>query len=179
MVYLQQGQLLDKIIQADLNGFYSMCIQTVIVSVCTGLISHINRRSMDKANEETLVHIQQKIFAALLTQDMAFYDGATNLYQRMDWGLSQMLEPFQGLVRFILVSVVSLIGAIIMCWSISWKLTLLSLSTLGPMSYISMLFSHWSRLQMTAQYKLEQECWNILYQSFDNVCLYSINIVVF
>ena len=56
-----------------------------------------------------------------------------------------------------------------MCWTISWRLTLLGLSTLGPMTYMTILFSNWSRSQMTSMWKLRNELYNIMYSGFDNI----------
>eukprot|EP01084_Bolivina_argentea_P241637 405590_1 len=167
----QTGKLLDKIIEGDLNGFYIMVIQSVFFTIITGLVSTLTTSSMQRVQEEIQCDVQQKLFGALLSQDMIFYDGSTpnNLFQRMNWGLRQMLEPFIGLVKTLLVSFVTLFGSMIMCWNISWKLTLLGMSTLGPMSYISILFTKWSRSQMSVQWKLRSELWNIVWGSFENI----------
>lgn len=83
----QQGKLLDKIIAGDVNGFYAMCVKSVFFTVITGLVGTLKTRSMQRVSEQIYADIQQRLFGALLSQDMAFYDGSTpnNLYQRMDW----------------------------------------------------------------------------------------------
>jgi len=56
-----------------------------------------------------------------------------------------------------------------MCLTISWRLTFLGLSTLGPMSYFMNLFSRWNWQRSLVQQQLQREMFAIGHQGFEHI----------
>eukprot|EP01083_Nonionella_stella_P007278 21058_1 len=167
----QKGQLLDHLISGDLDGFYFAIKMQIVLTVVTGVIGSVSSGCMSQVSEQITCDLQKQLFAKLMTQDMVFFDNHTTneINERMNWGLSEMLSPFQSTIRSVLSSSVTIFGALSMCLSISWRLTFLGLSTLGPMSYFKGLFSRWTWQRNMIQTALQREMYRISYMGFEHI----------
>ena len=167
----QHGRLIDKLVNNKPEQFYAAIKVSIFLTVSRGILENVNRMCSRLVFENVIFEVQQKLYKALLSQDMQFYDGVhtRTLNQKMRWGLRSMITPFQTILKTAFAQSISLIGSFYMCWSINWRLTILGLTTLGPITYLTRIMSTWTRQSSTEEWKLRNEIASVMYKGFENV----------
>lgn len=94
---------------------------------------------------ETLV--KDQLYESILKQDIAFFDSATvgDLTSRLYGNTYSMLLPIRSMLSTFVSSSILLIGGLIMIMVTSWRLSILALTTVGPIMLILHSYSKWSR----------------------------------
>ena len=167
----QHGKLIDKLVNNKPQQFYKAIKLAIFMKISRSILGSINQTCLKTVNENVKCEIQYKLYKAILSQDMVFYDGTSSgsLYQRMNWGLRNMLQPFQNILKTTLAHSIALIGSFYMCWTINWRLTLLGLSTLGPITYLTQIINRLTYANRNEEWKLQNEMRNVMYKGFENV----------
>ena len=91
-----------------------------------------------------------QFYAALLRQDVSFYDAASSgdLLSRLSEDAKAAIDPASWLLSALLRNVLQAVGSAAFCLSISWRLSLLVGSSLGPVYALSATYASYSaRLQ--------------------------------
>ncbi|ETO33358.1 ATP-binding cassette transporter, subfamily B, member 4, group TAP protein PpABCB4, partial [Reticulomyxa filosa] len=189
-----KGKLLDVALEQDWVAFIFNIKVYIVLTILHGIVESIQHLIMNQMKEKVFVHVQQLLYrflnsfvfsyffvcllafecvigSRIMAQDTVFFDGSTaaNLSERLEWGLRDMLAPFQNILSSLIRSSIGLVGAVIICWNLSWRLTLLAFSTLGPMTYLSMLFSRFHNSTMRVVWKLNHELSQLSREGFDNI----------
>ena len=96
----------------------------------------------------------KRLFKALIKQDIAFYDNAMTgqLTSRLTNDLSQATFPIPIVMNALLANIVMLVVGFSLCLSASWRLTVLALSFLSPVVYVSGIYNRWARQIQAAQW---------------------------
>jgi len=91
--------------------------------------------------------LQQRIFAKMIGQDVAFYDNAHtgDLTSRLNSDARAVLSPVQLLLSSVVTAGINLVGGLAMCLYTSWRLSMLSFTTIGPIILAYRVYSRWSR----------------------------------
>ena len=170
-LHSSKGKLFDNIIEKNLTAFYIGIQWYVFLTVINGILNTIQSFILNRVKETIMNDVQKELFHRTMSQDMVFYDGSTPsaLITRCTWGLGQMMEPFQKCIRTGIRSGTSIIGGVIMCWTISYRLTLLGLSTLGPIAYLGILFRKWYWDNLRQTWKMHHEVRRVTNESFQNI----------
>ena len=102
---------------------------------------------------------------------MLFFDNtsANSLYERMHWGLRQMLSPFQNILKTTLAHSITLVGSFYMCWTINWRLTMLGLTVLGPVTYLSQTISNWTYEHTAQEWRLRDELNDTIHSGLEHL----------
>ena len=121
-----------------LSSFFSSLKSTAVAMMYTKLYNEMAKR----------------LFKALIKQDIAFYDNAMTgqLTSRLTNDLSQATFPIPIVMNALLANIVMLVVGFSLCLSASWRLTVLALSFLSPVVYVSGIYNRWARQIQAAQW---------------------------
>merc|ERR1719491_1654687 len=91
--------------------------------------------------------IRNSLLEKILAQDIAYFDGTESgrLISRLTNDLELMMAPIQSSLSSLLNNVLLLIGGMIMCFTKSYRLSMLAFVTVGPITYLWELYAQWSK----------------------------------
>ena len=114
--------------------------------------------------------VRNKLFQSIIMQDIAFFDGITTgmlaihrvcaylhhklnacwcstgeLTSRLSSDANAMTQPCQTVLGDLLSNGLTLLGSIFMCFYTSWKLSVLAITSIGPIVQITRAYARWSR----------------------------------
>jgi len=130
----------DKTFRNDLTIF-------VFLSVGASLFGSIRALSSALIQRQISIDSRRVMFESLMRQDVAFFDGTMSgqLTSRMSTDVAAMVQPVQSFINRLIANLLSLAGGTFMCFFISWKLTVLASTLIGPVIYVTRLYANWSR----------------------------------
>eukprot|EP01084_Bolivina_argentea_P146608 256662_1 len=166
-----RGELFDYIFEINLDNFYEGLKIYIILTVIQGLLNAVHNILTQRVEEQIMNEVQQSLYERILKQDMSYFDNSTAsvLVDRLEYGLNDALSPFLSLTNSTITNTISLIGSLYFCWQYSFRLLLLAFSTLGPMTYLSVLFQKWHRSSMRAVWYFDSDLYRFASESFTNI----------
>lgn len=141
-----QGDMLDCVVQNDPENFRYYATRFVAMIILTGLFGGIRSLCIGIVAQRLIVRARDDLFIRIIHQDIAFFDGhlTGSLTSRLTSDISGMMAPVKLVLNVFLSSSILLVGGLIMCFITSWKLTVLSLTTLGPIIWLTGSYASWS-----------------------------------
>jgi ATP-binding cassette subfamily B (MDR/TAP) protein 10 len=130
------GQLLDAVAQsgkltpaAARARLDTVAVQLVMVAALSGLFSGVRSYLFNSASERVVAAVRNRLFRALLRQDMAFYDTNTSgaLLSRLTSDCDSLKDAATTNLSMLLRAAANVIVALVMMLATSWRLTLLAL----------------------------------------------------
>ncbi|KAL2630546.1 hypothetical protein R1flu_015232 [Riccia fluitans] len=166
-----QGSILDHAINNDKPKFKSEIQLLIIFTVITGLFEATRNLCFTVVGKRVLKTLQDHLFMGVIRQDIAYFDGTTSgeLTSRLTNDVSSMAEPINWMLSSIVRNAVALVGAFILCFSISWKLSMLAFTTMAPIMHITAVYSRWSRELNRKRYALLAEANSAASEALGNV----------
>mmetsp|Transcript_3552 Transcript_3552/g.10095 ORF Transcript_3552/g.10095 Transcript_3552/m.10095 type:complete len:927 (+) Transcript_3552:105-2885(+) len=140
-----EGHLFDDLIGENMSSFmHGVKFLGVYWAGCT-LFEAVQRYSSRLISRRLRLDLRRKLFARLLSQDIAFFDSTRSgaMARRIDGDVEDMSRPIPILVNNVLQSSVLIVGALICCLVSSARLTVLSAACIGPVAYLTYVSSHW------------------------------------
>ena len=133
-----QGSIVNMIIENNHHEFLVHLKIYIIVMVALGVFNGIKGLLFMIVSRRIAFHARTRLFSALISQDVAFFDGTTSgrLTSRLTNDIGMMLAPIQNTMSTLLYNLVMLFGGIIMCFYTSYKLSMLAFTTVGPILYV-------------------------------------------
>ena len=94
-----------------------------------------------------MVSIRSMMFRNIVVQDVQFFDEMSTgeLISRMTNDVSGMLTPLRTMLATTLTNVITLIGGLVMCFTISWRLSMLAFTTVAPVLFLTQQYAKWRR----------------------------------
>eukprot|EP00922_Rhytidocystis_sp_ex-Travisia-forbesii_P036110 GHVS01053587.1.p1 GENE.GHVS01053587.1~~GHVS01053587.1.p1 ORF type:complete len:1269 (+),score=222.60 GHVS01053587.1:495-3809(+) len=142
-----QGYIMDDIVRKDMQQFGQSVIQLVIFSSLSGLFGGVQKLMVGLVQRNLSVETRLRLFLTVLHQDVAFFDGLMTgqIISRVILDANAMVEPVGVLLNIFLSNVLVVLGGLVLCLYTSWKLTVLAFTSIGPIMYLTGLYSQWSR----------------------------------
>ena len=139
-----QGSIVNMIIENNHHEFLVHLKIYIIVMVALGVFNGIKGLLFMIVSRRIAFHARTRLFSALISQDVAFFDGTTSgrLTSRLTNDIGMMLAPIQNTMSTLLYNLVMLFGGIIMCFYTSYKLSMLAFTTVGPILYVVSSFAY-------------------------------------
>jgi ATP-binding cassette subfamily B protein len=141
-----QGKILDAVIQRNEDLFHRLIVQFIGLSLVTGLTGGLRRLLFNVMGRQISYTVRNQLFAGILAQPISFFDGAStgDLTARLTGDAQLMVTPVQRNLSTFLQSALTLLGSMIMCFVVSWRLSLLAFTTVAPAMYITQTYAKWS-----------------------------------
>jgi len=91
--------------------------------------------------------VRVKLFRSIIRMDIAFFDGmhTGQLTSRLTSDASDMVQPLSILLNDLVANLMLLFGGMIMAFTTSWKLSVLALAVVPPITYIYREYASWAR----------------------------------
>eukprot|EP01090_Pellita_catalonica_P010235 TRINITY_DN2169_c0_g2_i2.p1 TRINITY_DN2169_c0_g2~~TRINITY_DN2169_c0_g2_i2.p1 ORF type:complete len:607 (-),score=91.41 TRINITY_DN2169_c0_g2_i2:35-1597(-) len=117
------------------------------------------------------ITIKDQLFSSLIVQDIAFFDGTTSgeLNSRLGTDTNRVVAPFQTALSTFLSSTISLFGGLVMALYVSWKLSLLAFTTIGPVILLFRMYASFSRVVSRQIWAAYGDAASYATQAFSNI----------
>jgi len=152
-----QGAILDSVIRTDRGAFTRNIQMYILYSVLTGLFGAIRSLCVDIVGKKMSNEVSNKLFGAIVTQDIAFFDGNNTgqLTARITNDAQAMVNPMRTMLNTLLSNLMLLIGGIAMCFFTSWRLSMVAFTSMGPIVFATQLYAKWSK-------QLNRQIWDAM-----------------
>jgi len=148
-----QGSIFDGIIgylrdpDTGRSRFESAMFTYVIVMVLQGCFSGLKSLAQELVQRRMACSVRLKLFASVIRMDIAFFDTmhTGQLTSRMTNDASQMTQPLNTLLNDLLANLLLLVGGMLMAFKTSWKLSILALTIVPPITYSYRAYAKWAR----------------------------------
>lgn len=149
-----QGSIFDAIIGyiQDPQGqgkkeFERMMMTYLLVNVLTGFFSGMRALAQELVMRRISCIVRTKLFQSIIRMDISFFDTmhTGQLTSRLSNDSSQMVSPLQTLINDLLANLLLLGGGMIMAFKTSWKLSILALTIVPPITYCYRQYAQWAR----------------------------------
>jgi ABC-type multidrug transport system fused ATPase/permease subunit len=143
-----QGAILDRVIQqSDVAGFWHQVTLYTSFTVSVMLLSSLQSLCFAVAGRKMGALVKNELYRAILVQDIAFFDGVSSgqLTSRLSGDVWAMMQPVQTALGTTVGSTLQLLGALVMCVSTSFRLSVLAFTTIGPIVLLYRVYAQWSR----------------------------------
>ena len=153
------GALIDDVIAEDSVAFSRDMQLLLSFSIIVGIFTGLRGWSFMIAIARLKVRLRDRLFRALVSQEMGFYDGTSTgeLTSRLSTDTTSVGDQVSLNVNVFLRSLISAVGALIFMFSLSWKLTLLSFCTVPPIIVVAQVYGRFvQKLSRRAQTSLAE-----------------------
>ena len=113
----------------------------------TAVFGSVRSLCFNFAGQRMNVSIRAMLFRKIMVQNVQFFDdmSTAELLSRMTNDIWGMLTPIRTMLSATMSNLIMLIGALVYCFSISWKLSMLAFTTVAPMVFLTSEYAKWSR----------------------------------
>lgn len=141
-----QGKVLDAIIAGDQESFKGYIVYYCVLSAATLILGSVRSFGSMLVMRNLTMGVRERLFSKLIYRDISFFDGTTvgSLTARMTNDVQAMVQPVNTLMSSVLSNVITLVGGLFMCLTVSWRLAMISLTVVGPIVYITGTYARWS-----------------------------------
>jgi len=142
-----QGRILDSVINSDRSSFTSQIQLYIVVTVATGLFGGARSLLFSLVGSRMANAARNKLFRSIIVQDISFFDGTQtgDLMSRLASEVTAMVAPCQSALNTLLSGTMMLAGGLFMCFFTSWRLSVLAITSIGPIIQITRTYADWSR----------------------------------
>jgi ABC-type multidrug transport system fused ATPase/permease subunit len=152
-----QGKVLDSVINKDGATFWRYIRLYIVLSCVTLVLGSVRSFCTMLVMRNVIIQVRKRLFHSLIFRDIAFFDGSTvgSLTARMTNDANAMVNPLSTLINSVLSNFITLGGGLLMCVTVSWRLSMVSFTVIGPIVYITGAYAKWSA-------KLNKRVWDSL-----------------
>lgn len=158
-----QGKAIDGVVKNDSSAFWQAVKLYAALSTITLVLGSARSFCTMLVMRNVSFAVREKLFRSLIHRDIAFFDGATvgALTARMTNDAQAMVSPLNTLVNTVVANLITLVGSLFMCLSVSWRLAMISFTVIGPIVLITTAYAKWSA-------KLNRSVWDALAEANSN-----------
>jgi len=129
------------------GSFWNAIIIYGVVNALQGVFSGLQSFAQNLVALKLACSVRSKLFQSVIRMDIAFFDQmhTGQITSRLTNDASIMVQPFNTLLNDLLGNVILLICGMFMAFLSSWKLSMLALTVVPPISYCYRNYAKWSR----------------------------------
>ena len=142
-----QGSVLNAVVGGDTSSFHYWVFLYLMMSIASGIIGGIQSLCFSVVGRRLSNTIRKGLYAGIIVQDVAFFDGNSSgqLTSRLTNDVSFMVSPIQSMLGTLISNSILLLGGMALCFSTSWRLSMLAFTTVGPIIHITQVYADWSK----------------------------------
>ncbi|CAE7774212.1 ABCB25 [Symbiodinium sp. CCMP2456] len=148
-----QGSIFDGILaylknpEGGRSKFEYAMLTYVIINVLQGCFSGLKALAQELVQRRMACSVRLKLFASVVRMDISFFDTmhTGQLTSRLTNDAGQMTQPLSTLMNDLLANVLLLVGGMFMAFHTSWKLSILALTIVPPITYSYRAYAKWAR----------------------------------
>ncbi|MFK5882956.1 MAG: ABC transporter ATP-binding protein [Candidatus Izemoplasma sp.] len=145
----------DHILTRDFDGAYVIAAQIIVIAIITSIIRFVSKYTMTIISQKTIKNIRKDAFDNLQKLPVKYYDDnqTGDIVSRLSNDIDLINVSLASTVIELIRSVVTLIGAAIMMFIISWSLAIIVIVFVPIMVFITLKISKTVRKGFMAQQK--------------------------
>lgn len=142
-----QGRIIDHIVQGRRHAFTAAAQSYLILMILQGALRATYSALFSIVSRTILYEVRTRLFASMLRQDVAFFDGSTSghLSSRLTNDAQTMMAPIDASLSSLVYNSAMLVGGIAMCFYTSYSLAMLAFVVVGPITTLWDAYSQWSK----------------------------------
>merc|ERR1719506_1327270 len=119
----------------------------LVLQVLSGLFGGLKSLFQELVMRQIACSVRSQLFSSVVRMDIAFFDGmhTGQLTSRLTNDASAMATPLQTLMNDLLANLIQMAGGMVMAFITSWKLSILALTVVPPITFVYRLYAHWAR----------------------------------
>jgi len=143
----------------------------VVFNVVTAIFGSLRTLCFAFTMRRLAVSIRSLMFGNILVQNVEFFDDMSSgeLISRMTNDVGGMLSPLRTLLASTLTNIIQLVGGLVVCVVLSWRLSILAFTTVAPILFMTQQYAKWSRNIMRAVWAAFGASTQIASQAFTNI----------
>lgn len=140
------GAALNDALAGNRASFMARIRHIIALQAAAGALGGLRGLLLSTTNARLLRDLSVSLFAALLRQDVTFFDATSSgdLLSRLNDDAKASIDPASWLLQALTRNMVQALGSAVLCFSISWRLSLLAGSALGPVYALSAAYASYS-----------------------------------
>eukprot|EP00930_Biecheleria_cincta_P001244 TRINITY_DN102391_c0_g1_i1.p1 TRINITY_DN102391_c0_g1~~TRINITY_DN102391_c0_g1_i1.p1 ORF type:complete len:977 (+),score=152.66 TRINITY_DN102391_c0_g1_i1:128-3058(+) len=148
-----QGSIFDGVIkylekpESGRDAFEKAIIAYLVVNVLQGLFGGLKALAQEIVMRRIACQVRLELFASVIRMDIAFFDTmhTGQLTSRLTNDASQMVQPLNTLLNDLVANLLLLMGGMLMAFKTSWKLSVLALTIVPPITYCYRAYAKFGR----------------------------------
>eukprot|EP00457_Paulinella_chromatophora_P000902 gb/GEZN01000903.1/.p1 GENE.gb/GEZN01000903.1/~~gb/GEZN01000903.1/.p1 ORF type:complete len:968 (-),score=167.68 gb/GEZN01000903.1/:572-3475(-) len=166
-----QGMIINDIAALNMESFNRNIRMYVTYSVSLGVIGGIRGICFSIVGRRMEFDAQNRLFKAIISQDIAFFDGATTgeLTSRLTGDVYFMVAPVKSMLGSFISNIIHLIGGTFMCFQTDWRLAILAATVIGPILNITKEYAIWARGINRQIWQYKAEASSVAVQALTNI----------
>ncbi|KAH9260927.1 hypothetical protein BASA81_000623 [Batrachochytrium salamandrivorans] len=140
------GQILDSVYNTNREQFKHAIEFMILASSGISVLGIFQSATIMIAARRIAGKVRSDLFRSILAQDIAFFDAQMSgqLTSRLTNDVAGMVAPWSTIFNVLTSSSFMLVGGFVMCLHTSWKLSALSFASVGPIIFLTQVYSEWS-----------------------------------
>jgi len=148
-----QGSIFDSIVkylahpERGNKAFENAMFVYLLVNALQGLFGGLKALAQDLVLRQLACSVRLKLFQSVVRMDISFFDTmhTGQLTSRLTNDASQMVQPLNTLMNDLIANIMLLVGGMFMAFYTSWKLSILALTVVPPITYCYRRYAEWGR----------------------------------
>ncbi|CAD7951320.1 unnamed protein product [Amoebophrya sp. A25] len=134
-------------VHPDVERFRRVMRWYVVVNVLSGLFSGLRSLGIELAMRSLAAITRRRVFHSLVQIDIAHFDAlhTGQLTSRLTNDVSAMVSPLSTIMNDLVSNSILLVGGVFMAFLTSWKLSVLGICVVPPISFIYRRYSRWAK----------------------------------
>lgn len=171
-----QGRILDAVNSVargttDLDQFTHLIFVFIVVNLLLGVFSGLQTMGVQLVMTKLRNAVRVKLFNSILRMDIGFFDAmhTGQLQSRMNNDCNAMIDPLSILISQMLAQSFLLVGGLCMAFYTSWKLAILAMTIVPPISFAYRLYAKWGRKLNRSIWQAYGECSKVSNEALSNI----------
>eukprot|EP00931_Biecheleriopsis_adriatica_P056331 TRINITY_DN33380_c0_g1_i1.p1 TRINITY_DN33380_c0_g1~~TRINITY_DN33380_c0_g1_i1.p1 ORF type:complete len:946 (-),score=170.96 TRINITY_DN33380_c0_g1_i1:25-2778(-) len=141
-----QGSVLDTVVKGDRAAFQHSIVMYLAINLGNGFFSSVQTSTVLLVMRRLMFRTRLTVFRHILRQDIAYFDAnlAGQITSRLTNDINQMTDPVSILMNNLLSNAILLAGGLFMCFHTSWRLSILAMTAIFPITYLVRNYSEWA-----------------------------------
>jgi ATP-binding cassette subfamily B protein len=140
--YLTKIAIDDYIVHKDYVGLRNIILILFGTLIVQGLLQYVMTYLTQWVGQKTIFDLRMELFEHLQRLAMRFFDKnpVGRLVTRLTNDIEVLNEMFSSGIVMVFADVFTIAGILIFMFSLSWQLTLIALSVIIPLAYVTVIF---------------------------------------
>eukprot|EP00397_Hematodinium_sp_SG-2012_P003107 GEMP01003115.1.p1 GENE.GEMP01003115.1~~GEMP01003115.1.p1 ORF type:complete len:929 (+),score=200.85 GEMP01003115.1:92-2878(+) len=178
-----QGRILDAVneyvksadkhppVPPTMDKFKDLILLFVIINVLLGFFSGLQALGIQLVMTRLRNAVRVRLFSSIMRMDIGFFDAmhTGQLQSRMNNDCTAMIDPLEILIEQMLANTILLFGGGVMAFHTSWKLAILAMTVVPPISYVYRLYARWGRKLNRSIWQAYGECSKVSNEALSNI----------
>lgn len=142
----QMGKVLDSIVSNDPAAFKEFIVTFLLINLLTGLFTAAQSSAVLGVCRHLVFRTRSMVFAKILEQDMSYFDEnlAGQIVSHLVNDADRMTDPVSLILNNVVTNIIRLIGGLVMCFSTSWRMSIMALTAIFPITYLVRSYAQWA-----------------------------------